>query len=196
MITLVSAVIALGQFSTSIYMPSLPAMTLDLGTTGTAMQLTLTVYLAGFALSQLALGPLSDRVGRRPVLLGGLAVYVAAGIACALARDVGELIAARLVQSVGACAGAVVGRAIVRDLYDRGEAARVMASAWCWPSHRRWRRPSAPTSMSGLAGRVWFSWQANFLLVAGFGVAVGLGPCAYSLRPVRAGQRRPAYAQV
>ena len=98
-----------------------------LGADVAATQLTLSIFLAAFALAQIPVGPLSDRFGRRPILLAGLAVYVMASFACAVAPTIEALIAARAVQAIGACAGVVLGRAIVRDIYGRDRAARMLA---------------------------------------------------------------------
>ncbi|MBL6653609.1 MAG: multidrug effflux MFS transporter, partial [Reyranella sp.] len=92
-----------------------------------SMQLTMSVYILGLAFGQLAYGPLSDRFGRRPVLMAGLVLYAGAGLAAALVPDVHSLIIARLLQALGGCAGLVIGRAIVRDTALPQEAARRMA---------------------------------------------------------------------
>ena len=168
-IALVSALIAIGQIATSIYLPSMPAMTVDLATDGAMMQLTLTAYLIGFAVSQLIHGPLSDRYGRRPLLFAGLVLYVAASVACALAGSVEELIVGRVFQAMGACAGPVVGRAVVRDLYDRERAAKVLG----YVGFVLAVSPAfAPVLGAYLHG--WFGWRANFIFVAAFGAAIGL----------------------
>ena len=168
-IALVSALIAIGQVATSIYLPSMPAMTVALATDGATMQLTLTAYLVGFAVSQLIYGPLSDRYGRRPLLFAGLVLYVAASAACALAGSIDELIVARLFQSMGACAGPVVGRAVVRDLYDGERAAKVLG----YVGFVLAVSPAfAPVLGAHLHG--WFGWRANFVFVAAFGAAVGV----------------------
>ena len=147
----------------------MPAMTEALATDGATMQLTLTAYLVGFAISQLVYGPLSDRYGRRPVLFAGLALYVVASAACALAGTIDELIAARLFQSMGACAGPVVGRTVVRDLYDGEKAAKVLG----YVGFVLAVSPAfAPVLGAYLHG--WFGWRANFIFVAVFGAAVGL----------------------
>ncbi|WP_366657548.1 multidrug effflux MFS transporter [Fodinicurvata sp. EGI_FJ10296] len=119
---------ALGPISMSMYAPAMPALARTLDTTVGMVQLTLTIYLIAFAVAQLVHGPLSDRFGRKPVLMAGLAIFVTGSLAAALAPSIGWLIAARFVQAIGVCAGAVIARAIVRDLFDGAAAARVMAA--------------------------------------------------------------------
>src|ERR1700722_12601522 len=104
-----------GTLGMHIFVPALPNAALDLGAGTAAMQMTVSLYIFGLALGQLVYGPLSDRFGRRPMLMAGLALYTAAGFAAALAPSANALIAARLLQAFGGCAGLVLGRAIVRD---------------------------------------------------------------------------------
>jgi DHA1 family bicyclomycin/chloramphenicol resistance-like MFS transporter len=120
------AIISIGPFTMQIVVPSLPAMSRDLGAAVSTIQLVITLYLAAVGLGQLFYGPLSDRFGRRPLLLGGLAVYAVASMAAAAAPDAGWLIAARVVQAFGACAGVVIARAVIRDVWPRDEAASVL----------------------------------------------------------------------
>src|SRR5262249_56967023 len=96
------------------------------GAGAAAVQLTLSLYLLGLAASQLVMGPLSDRLGRRPVVLMGLTLAAIASVAALAATSVHALIVARIIQAVGASAGVVVGRAILRDLYDRHRAPAVI----------------------------------------------------------------------
>ena len=110
-----------------IFVPALPEAAHALDASMGSMQLTMSVYILGLAFGQLAYGPLSDRFGRRPVLMAGLALYAGAGLAAALVPDVHSLIIARLLQALGGCAGLVIGRAIVRDTALPQEAARRMA---------------------------------------------------------------------
>jgi DHA1 family bicyclomycin/chloramphenicol resistance-like MFS transporter len=116
-----------GTLAMHIFVPALPEAARDLGASMGSMQLTMSVYILGLAVGQLAYGPLSDRFGRRPVLMAGLALYAMAGLAAALVPDVHSLIVARLLQALGGCAGLVIGRAIVRDTALAQEAARRMA---------------------------------------------------------------------
>jgi len=112
--------------STDMYLASLPGLRLYFDVSVPQAQLTLSVFVVGFAISQLAYGPLSDRFGRRPVLLGGLGIYVVASLACLSAQSIEWLITARFFQAMGACASTVIGRAIIRDIYGGAGAARTL----------------------------------------------------------------------
>src|SRR5674476_374173 len=116
LLLLLMAMTAIGPATLNIVVPALPGMVTRLSTdTGTA-QLTLSLYLLSLAAAQLLLGPLSDRFGRRPVVLAGLALSVLASLAAIAANSIGALIGARVVQAIGASTGIVIGRAIIRDL--------------------------------------------------------------------------------
>lgn len=167
LVVLVTLLVALGPLSTDLYLPSLPALTRDLGSDVAAAQLTLSLFLVAFACCQLVYGPLSDRFGRRPVVLGGTVVYLLATIACMVAPTMEALIAARFAQAVGACAGPVLGRAIVRDLYGREGAARVLAYVGAAMA----LAPAIGPILGGFV-EVWVGWRGNFALLALY--AVGL----------------------
>jgi DHA1 family bicyclomycin/chloramphenicol resistance-like MFS transporter len=164
---LLTALTALGQISTSVYIPSMPAIVRDLATTGDRVNLTLSGFLLGFALCQLVFGPMSDRVGRRPTLFVGLSVYVAASIACALAPNITALILARVVQGMAACTGPVLGRAIVRDVYGPTQTAAAMA----WIGAALAVSPAVAPIIGGYL-QVWFGWRSAFVFLAGVGVLV------------------------
>jgi len=117
---------ALTPFAIDMYLPSIPSIARDLDAGIELAQLSVTLYLAVFALSQLVIGPLSDALGRRRAIAGGLAVFALADIACALAPGMPLLLAARAVQAVGGAAVAVTVPALVRDLFERDDYARVM----------------------------------------------------------------------
>jgi MFS transporter, DHA1 family, multidrug resistance protein len=159
-------VAALGIMASTIYIPSIPAIAHGLGTSVARVQLTFVGYLVSFAIGMLAFGPVSDRYGRRPVLFCGLAVGVLASLACTLSPTIGFLIAARVAQGIGACAGLVVGRATIRDLYGRDGAAQVIAGV-----------AIAMTLLQSFAPipggylQAWFGWRANFAAVTVFAVA-------------------------
>ncbi|MES2248987.1 MAG: multidrug effflux MFS transporter [Pseudomonadota bacterium] len=116
-----------GTLAMHVFVPALPIAAKNLGAGMGAMQMTVSLYILGLAAGQLVYGPLADRFGRRPVLLAGLAIYAVSGVAAAVAPDVHALIAARLFQAVGGCAGLVLGRSIVRDTAEPQEATRRLA---------------------------------------------------------------------
>jgi len=117
-----------GPFSIDTLFPAFPAVAADLGAGPVAMQQTISVYLIAYALMSLAHGPLSDALGRRSVILAGVALFTLASIGCALAGSIESLLAFRALQGVSAGAGMIVGRAIVRDCFDGADAQRLMAS--------------------------------------------------------------------
>lgn len=172
---LLTALVALGPISTDLYLPSLPAMARAFGAPPAEIQLTLSVFLAGFAAAQLLYGPLSDRFGRRPALLGGVALYTAASVACVFAPTVEWLIAARFVQAVGACAGPVLCRAVVRDVHGREGAARVLA----YMSAAMALAPALGPILGGFL-EIWYGWRANFAALSAYG-ALGLVAAALLL---------------
>ena len=124
---LLAGITALAPFSLQIFLPALPAIQASFAVTPGIVQLALSLSILANAVANLAYGPLSDRFGRRPVLLVGLAAFIAGSLACALAPSIELLIGARVVQSIGRAAGMVLARAIVRDLYDRERSASVIA---------------------------------------------------------------------
>jgi len=120
------AMTAIGPMSLNILVPALPRLAAVLATDTATVQLTVSLFLVGFASAQLVLGPLSDRFGRRPVVLAGLAIAVLSSAAAIMASTVTGLIVARIVQALGASAGVVIGRAIIRDLFTRDRAASMI----------------------------------------------------------------------
>ena len=126
LLLLLMAMTAIGPMSLNILVPSLPKLAATFMTDTGTVQLTVSLYLVGFASAQLVIGPLSDRFGRRPVVLAGLAVMVAASMAAMAMSSVAGLIAVRIVQALGAAAGVVIGRAIIRDLFTRDRAASMI----------------------------------------------------------------------
>ena len=125
-IALLIAVSAVSPLGINMYLPSMPGMARAFGVDFATIQLTLSLYLAAMAFGQLVIGPLSDRFGRRPVLLIGLTVFVLGSIVCLTAPTVGLLIFGRVVQAIGGCAGITLSRAIVRDLYARNQVASMI----------------------------------------------------------------------
>jgi DHA1 family bicyclomycin/chloramphenicol resistance-like MFS transporter len=124
---LLGALIALPALGTDMFVPALPALAQSLGVPVSAAQFTLTTYFMGLAGGQILWGPISDRFGRKPVLLAGLLIMLAASLAAALAQSVAAIALARLAQGLGMASGALIGRTIVRDLYAHEQAARLLA---------------------------------------------------------------------
>ena len=124
LIWLLGALVAFGPLSIDLYLPALPAIAEGLAATPEAVQASITVFLAGFAVGMLFYGPISDRLGRRPVMLTGIALFALASLACLLAASVEQLVAARLAQALGGGAASVLARAVVRDVYAPTEAIR------------------------------------------------------------------------
>ena len=118
---------AIGPFAIDMYLPALPMIGADLGAGTAAVQMSLLVFFLAMGLGQIVVGPVSDMVGRKAPLYGGLLLFAAGGIGSALAPTIEWLIAFRFIQGLGACAGMVVPRAIVRDLHTGTEAARLMS---------------------------------------------------------------------
>ena len=123
-----AGLVATMAISTDLYLPAIPQLIESLGANISQGQLTLSIFLLGFAIGQLFYGSISDRYGRKPLLYLGLALYAVATLGCAAAQDINTLIAARFVQGLGGACGPVLARAIVSDSYSRRDAARVMAS--------------------------------------------------------------------
>lgn len=166
----IALLVALGSFgplTMSIYTPVMPSVGHDLATTPDNVKLTLTTYMLGFAVGQLFYGPLSDRYGRRYVLLGGLLVFTVTTLACSLAPSIGGLIGLRVLQGLGAASGSVLGRALTRDAYTFQEMPLVMS----WISLGQNIAPSLAPSIGGFLGE-WIGWRATFWFVGAFGVTL------------------------
>jgi DHA1 family bicyclomycin/chloramphenicol resistance-like MFS transporter len=158
---LIVAITACGTLGMHLIIPALPDTARALGVSAGAIQLTITLYLIGLAIGQLVYGPISDRFGRRPVLLGGLALFTLAGIATAAAPSAWALVIARILQSIGACAGLVLGRAIVRDSAAPDRAAAQLAMLTMVMS----MAPAIAPVLGGYA-TAWIGWRAAFALLA------------------------------
>src|SRR5580658_8687618 len=126
-VVLLGSLMMVNVLSIDAMLPALPALGASLEATPDQVQLTLSLYLVGYALGQFAAGPMSDRFGRRPVLITGLAVYGLASLACAASRRIDVLVAARVVQGLAACGGPVIVRAIVRDHFSGARAAQTLS---------------------------------------------------------------------
>lgn len=169
-VLLLALLLGLQAVTTDLYLPALPAIRDSLAASMGEIQLTLTALLLAFGLSQLVWGPLSDRFGRRPILLVGMSAYVLASICCALAPSVEALIAARTAQGAAMGAAVMAARAIVRDLFQPHEGAQVMSQALSGLGVIACT--SAP--VGGLLSD-WLGWRVALLSVTLFGlVTLGL----------------------
>ena len=166
---LLGALAMFGAFSIDTVFPAFPAMAADLGVSRLAMQQVISVYMAAYAGMSLFHGPISDAVGRRPVLLVGVAVFALASVGCALAPGFGWLLAFRALQGLSAGAGLIVGRAVVRDLLEGAEAQRLM-------SHVSMIFGIAPAIAPMIGGWIiaFAHWQAIFWFLVGFALLLWL----------------------
>ncbi|HYD05399.1 MAG TPA: Bcr/CflA family efflux MFS transporter, partial [Reyranella sp.] len=153
-----------GPLTMSIYTPVMPLIGTDLGAGADSVKVTLTTYMLGFAIGQLFYGPLSDRFGRRPIVLAGVAFFTLTSLGCAFAPSIAGLIGLRVLQGLGAASGAVMGRALLRDAYDAKEMPLVMS----WIALAINVSPAIAPSIGGLLGQE-FGWRATFWFVGGFG---------------------------
>ena len=182
---------SLGPFALQALVPAMPGLARDFETGFGVAQMSLTSYLAGMTVGQLAYGPLSDRFGRRPMLLAGLAVFMAGTACCLLARDIAPLIAGRALQALGGAAGVVLARAIVRDLYEREKAAQMIAYVTVGMI-------VAPMIGPIVGGHLYdrFGWPAVFWFTLAFGVVVILACFALLHETHRARGRTTTFGQV
>ncbi len=127
-LAVLSALMGFASISTDLYLPAMPTMGRDLGADAGSIELTVSGFLIGFSLGQLFWGPLGDRYGRRLPVAIGLVLFIIGSAGCAISNSAGEMIAWRVVQAVGACAGVVLARAMVRDLYEGSRAAQMLST--------------------------------------------------------------------
>ena len=167
LITLLGTMGAFGPLSMDMYLPSLPTLATYFSTSASKAQLTLSGFTLGFALGQLLYGPISDRYGRKWVLISGVALYIIASYFCATAADVDTLIFVRILQAVGGGAGVVLTRAIVRDIYDQEAGARALSLMLLVPSLAALVSPF-------IGGQIllWSDWRGIFWLLAAFGLFI------------------------
>ncbi|MGG5812454.1 multidrug effflux MFS transporter [Falsiroseomonas sp. CW058] len=168
-IWLLVGMIGLGPFTMQVLVPSLPGIGRDFGAPTSTVQLTVTLYLIGVAVGQLFYGPLSDRFGRRPLLMGGLALHVLASLACALAPGIGFLVVARVAQALGACAGVVLARAVIRDAWPRDQAASVLGYVTMGMTIAPMVAP-----VLGSVMEQWLGWRAGMVACMAFALPLAL----------------------
>ena len=165
LLALLALLSAFTPLSIDMYLPALPVIATDLRGTAGDIQLTLSAFLIAFGFGQIFYGPAGDRFGRRPVILTGLATYIAASIGCAFAAEAGHLVLLRVLQGLAACGGVVLARTMVRDLAEKDQAARAMSLMHACSS-------IAPMLAPLIGGQVlwFFGWRAIFWVLALIGV--------------------------
>jgi len=167
LLALLIAITAVGPLSLNILAPAMPGLIVTFGAEPGVVQLTLSLFLLGMAISQLVLGPLSDRFGRRPVMLAGLALTVVTSFAALAAFSIEGLIVMRTLQAFGATTGIVIGRAVIRDLYNRDRAASMIG----WVTMAMVVAPMIAPLIGGAIDTA-LGWQAIFAFVGLFAAAV------------------------
>ena len=177
---------AIGPVAIDMYLPALPTIGQSLGASIGAVQASLMAFFIALGLGQLVYGPVSDMVGRKPPLYFGLALFAIGSVGCALAPDIHTLVAMRFVQGLGACAGSVVPRAVVRDLYTGHEALRLMSTLMLVFS--------VSPILAPLAGSLlieWQGWRSTFWFMLAAGL-LGLALVATQLGETRPREQRAA----
>jgi DHA1 family bicyclomycin/chloramphenicol resistance-like MFS transporter len=157
LIALLGALVAFGPLSIDLYLPALPAIAAGLRASAEAIQLSVTIFLAGFTAGMLLYGPLSDRYGRRPVMLGGILLFTLASLACVLVGAAGQLLVARFFQALGGGAASVLARAVVRDLFAPLEAIRRLSMMAMVTAIAPLLAPLIGSSIL-----LWFGWRGEF----------------------------------
>lgn len=166
---LLAGLAALGALATNIILPAFPDMATDLGTSMIDLSATLSSFFGAFAVGQLFVGPLSDRFGRRWLVLYGLAVFVIGSAICAFASTLPQLISGRVVQALGVCATSVLSRAIARDLFDGEALTRALSLIMV-------AMAAAPgfSPLLGGAFNSWLGWQSTFAFVGVLAVVLAV----------------------
>jgi DHA1 family bicyclomycin/chloramphenicol resistance-like MFS transporter len=172
-IAVLAALAATGTLATNILLPSLPQMAASLHVTTAEVTASITVFLAVFALGQLAVGPISDRYGRRWPVLTGFAVFLIGSIWCGLANDLPSLLVGRVIQAAGACSTSVLSRAIARDLFSGAALGRAMALIMI-------AMAAAPGFSPLLGGALdhTFGWRSEFVFIGAFAAIGGIAYAA------------------
>ncbi|KAA1172899.1 Bcr/CflA family multidrug efflux MFS transporter [Marinobacter salinexigens] len=183
---LLAAAVALGPLATDMYLPALPQIGSEFGTGTDKVQLTLSLYMAGFAIAQLAYGPLADRFGRKPIMICGMILFAIASVGCALATNIETLMACRFLQALGGSAGPVLGRAAIRDIYTPREAAKILAIL---ASMMALAPAVAPTIGGFLVTS--FGWSSIFTTLAVYALLMAVVVAIGMPEPMRPEYRQP-----
>lgn len=184
---LLGVIIALGSLAIQIIVPALPLLAGGIGATPTAGQLVISVYLVGLALGQLAWAPIADHHGRRPVLLWGIAIFLAGTLGCAFASDLTTMLAGRAIQSIGASSSLVAGRAMATDTAPVGKAAAPLAVLTSVTLISPAIAPAIGGAVTSFAG-----WRTLFAILAALSVLGGLSAWRM-LAETRPGDRMPLH---
>ena len=166
---LLAALAALGSLATNIILPAFPQIGADIGVSPRELALTLSTFFVAFAVGQLVVGPLSDRYGRRWLVLGGLTTFIVGSAICAAADGFALLMVGRVVQALGACAASVLSRAIARDLFEGEALARALALTMIAMAASPGFSPLLGSALNSL-----FGWQIIFLALAAFAVLLAV----------------------
>jgi DHA1 family bicyclomycin/chloramphenicol resistance-like MFS transporter len=187
---LLSLLTALGPMSMDMYLPSLPDIGRALGASTAQVQLTISSYLFGFAVGQIIYGPVSDRFGRRPVILAALVLYGIASVVCATAQSIETLTAVRFVQALGGAGSIVLARAVVRDMYSGVRAGRELSLMGSITAFA----PIVAPAIGGVLQTA-FGWRASFYLLVMFALVSAAATARYlpeTLRTPTPGPFSPA----
>lgn len=166
MLAVLSALMGFASISTDFYLPAMPAMAAALGTGPGTIEFTISGYLAGFSIGQLFWGPVSDRTGRRLPVAAGIVLFVVGSAGCALSDSAEIMIFWRIVQALGASAGVVLARAMVRDLYDGSRSAQMLSTLMVVMAIAPLAGPILGAQIAAVS-----SWRAIFWVLVAFGVA-------------------------
>jgi DHA1 family bicyclomycin/chloramphenicol resistance-like MFS transporter len=182
MLMLLVAMTGVAPISLYLLVPALPKLALTFGRDIGIAQMTVSLYMVGIACSQIIMGPLSDKFGRRPVLLAGLGLMVAASLGCSFAESLPQLIAARFLQALGGATGMVVSRAIIRDLYERERVSSMISLVIAVMMIAQMLSP-----LTGGLLETAFGWRAIFYVItaASLAIAVAIALALPETRRVR-----------
>ena len=164
LLAVLATLVALGPLSVDMYLPAMPAMQAAFDSSISQMHLTLSAYLAGFAIFHLICGPLSDRFGRKPILMYGTIIFVVACVGCSQSATISELLSFRFLQGVGACVGPTLARAMVRDIFGPSRAARALSLIAMLMA----LAPAVAPTLGGVM-LLFLPWSSIFLFLAVYG---------------------------